>query len=85
MTVNDIIVNKPYLAWDVKSPENLSEESVLERVLNFGNWDDVQQFIAIKGKNQTASVFKNTLTKTRTNYTPEIRSFFIRYFSVGNE
>ena len=48
MKVNAIIKNKPYLAWYVKEPEKLSEESVLEHVLNYGNWDDVQRFIKIK-------------------------------------
>lgn len=49
MSVNDIIKNKPYLVWYVKNPDKLSESSVLEHILNYGNWDDVQQFIKIKG------------------------------------
>ena len=53
MSVNDIIKNKPYLAWYVKDPARLSEESVLEHVLNYGNWDDVQQFIKIKSKGKS--------------------------------
>ena len=44
MSVNDIIKAKPYLAWDVMDLEKLSEESVLEHVLNYGNWDDVREF-----------------------------------------
>ena len=81
MTVNSIIKNKPYLAWYVKDPEKLSEESVLEHVLNYGNWDDVQQFIKIKGKDKSAELFKKTLTKKRTNYSPAIKSYFYRYFN----
>ncbi|MEK7633935.1 MAG: hypothetical protein AAB437_03775 [Patescibacteria group bacterium] len=81
MTVNSIIKNKPYLAWYVKDPENLSEESVLEHVLNYGNWDDVQQFIRIKGKDKTTILFKKTLTNKRTNYQPAIQSYFSRYFN----
>ncbi len=81
MTVNSIIKNKPYLAWYVKDPENLSEESVLEHVLNYGNWDDVQQFIRIKGKDKTAILFKKTLTNKRTNYQPAVQSYFFRYFN----
>ena len=81
MTVNAIIKNKPYLAWYVKDPKKLSEESVLEHVLNYGNWDDVQQFIKIKGKDKTTELFKKTLTNKRTNYSPEIKSYFSRYFS----
>ena len=81
MTVNNIIKNKPYLAWYVKDPEKLSEESVLEHVLNYGNWEDVQQFIKIKGKNETAQLFNKSLTAKRTNYSPAIKSYFYRYFN----
>ena len=81
MTVNNIIVNKPYIAWYVKDPNSLSEESVLEHVLNYGNWEDVQQFIKIKGKDKTAELFNKTLTKKRTNYSPEIKSYFSKYFN----
>lgn len=80
MTVNSIIKNKPYLAWYVKNPEKLSKESVLEHVLNYGNWDDVQQFIRIQGRKQTAEIFKKTINKKRSNYPPAIRSYFYRYF-----
>ena len=81
MTVNNIIASKPYIAWYIKDPNSLSEESVLEHVLNYGNWDDVQQFIKIKGKVKTAELFNKTLAKKRTNYSPEIKSYFIRYFN----
>lgn len=84
MNVNDIIKNKPYLAWYVKDPSSLSEESVLEHVLNYGNWDDVQRFISIKGKENTANLFNKTLTNKRTNYSPVIKSYFYRYFNQHN-
>lgn len=80
MSIQDIIKNKPYLAWYVHNPENLSEQSVLEHVLNYGNWDDVQQFIAIKGMEESAKLFFQSLTKKRTNYTPPIAAYFTRYF-----
>ena len=60
MTVNNIIKNKPYLAWYVKDPEKLSEESILEHVLNNGNWEDVQLFIKVKGINETAKLFNKS-------------------------
>ena len=81
MTVNSIIKNKPYLAWYVKNSEKLSEKSVLEHVLNYGNWEDVQQFIKIKGRNQTAELFNKTIANQRTNYSPAIKSYFYRYFN----
>lgn len=83
MIINDIIKAKPYLAWYVKEPEKLSEESVLEHVLNYGNWEDVQQFIKIKGRTNTKKLFYKTLSNKRTNYDPVISSYFTRYFK-GN-
>lgn len=81
MTISSIIKNKPYLAWYVKDLDRLSEESVLEHVLNYGNWDDVQLFIKIKGKDKTAELFNKTIANKRTNYPPAIKSYFSRYFN----
>ena len=43
--VQDIIKKKPYLAWYVRNVESLSDESVLEHVLNYGTWEQVQESI----------------------------------------
>lgn len=79
--VNSIIKNKPYLAWYIKDPNKLSDESVLEHVLNYGDWDDVQQFIKIKGFSETTKLFNKSLNKKRSNYSSAIKSFFYRYFN----
>ncbi|MGB9707518.1 MAG: hypothetical protein ACPL1D_02065 [Microgenomates group bacterium] len=80
MKVNSIIKKKPYLAWDVKNWQKLSEESVLEHVLNYGDWEDVGEFIRIKGAKETAQLFYKTLKKKRINYLPEIKAYFEKYF-----
>lgn len=84
MSVNDIIKNKPYLVWYVKNPDKLSESSVLEHILNYGNWDDVQQFIKIKGFKKTKKLFNQSLKNRRINYKPAIKSYFYRYFNNKN-
>lgn len=81
MTVNSIIQNKPYLAWYIRDPEKLSEASVLEHILNYGNWDDVQLFIKIKGMSESAALFNKSSKNMRVNYTPAIQSYFSRYFN----
>jgi hypothetical protein len=81
MTVNSIIKNKPYLTWYIKDPEVLSETSVLEHILNYGNWDDVQLFIKIKGIVQTAALFNKSAKNMRVNYSPAVQSYFSRYFN----
>ncbi len=82
MRVQSIIKRKPYLAWDVRSIEGLSDEAVLEKILNYGDWDDVQKFIKIKGKRETAQLFQKTLSKKRINYDPAIVHYFSRYFKI---
>lgn len=80
MKVSDIIKQKPHLAWYVKDSDELSNESVLEHVLIHGDWKDVQLFIKIAGIDETAKIFWKTLEQTRSNYPPEIKSYFSRYF-----
>lgn len=79
-TVQDIILSKPHLLWHVKDPSKLSEEAVLEAVLNYGDWDDVKNFIKIKGVKQTAKLFEKTNDKLRSNYLSAVGHYFIRFF-----
>ena len=80
--VQDIVKKKPYLAWYVKNVEALSDESVLEHVLNYGNWDDVQSFIKIKGLQGTRDIYHRTLEKSRINYPDNIKHYFDLYFNA---
>lgn len=80
--VQDMIRRKPYLAWYVADPGELSDESVLEHVLNYGNWDDVQEYIKLKGMAETARLFGATSRKQRVNYRPEIAYYFKLYFKA---
>ncbi len=80
MKPQDIVKQKPYLAWYVKNPEKLSDKSVLEHVLNYGNWDDVQQFITIMGLKKTARLFTEGVSQYRSNYLPEVAHYFRNYF-----
>ncbi len=81
MKIQDIIIQKPYLAWYVKDPKKLSDASVLEHVLNYGNWSDVKEFIQIKGIKETAQIFTQSIKRTRSNYLPEVESYFKNYFN----
>jgi hypothetical protein len=79
-TVQGIIERKPYLTWYVADPKQLSDASVLEHVLNYGDWEDVQHFIQIKGLEETAQLFARHAKQTRCNYLPEIKAYFTKYF-----
>lgn len=78
--VQDIIIQKPYLSWYTKDNTNLSEASVLEHVLNYGNWEDVQSFIKVFGLVASAELFHQIADKPRTNLRPEIKHYFNLYF-----
>jgi hypothetical protein len=84
MDIHQFIKKRPYLVWYVKDLEKLSDESIVEHVLNYGNWDDVQEMIKILGMSKTAEIFRRKSKKSkmgRTNYRPEIINYFSLYFN----
>ena len=74
------IKKRSYLVWYVKDPANLSEESIVEHVLNYGDWDDVKEMIKIMGIKRVAGIFDKEANKKRSNYRPEIKNYFTLYF-----
>lgn len=79
-TLHRFIQSRPYLVWYVKDLQNLSEDSIVEHVLNYGNWEDVQELVHILGIRQAAEDFHKRADLKRTNYRPEIKNFFQLYF-----
>ena len=85
MTIHDFIEKRPYLIWYV-SPENLgklNDASIVEHVLNYGNWKDVQEMIGILGMQKVAQIFREKSVPSkvgRQNYRPEIKRYFNMYF-----
>ena len=81
MTLKYFIKKRRYLVWYVKKPENLSQEAIVEAVLNYGNWDDVKKLFSILGIKKVAKIFKKQITRRkRINYRPEIKHYFNLYF-----
>lgn len=84
MTIHDFIKERPYLVWYVKDLSNLSEESIVEHVLNYGDWNDVQEMVKILGMGKTAKIFREESAPDkfgRQNYRPEIKNYFQLYFN----
>ena len=81
MTIYQFIKKRPYLVWYVKDLNKLSEESIVEHVLNYGDWDDVQEMIKILGMKKTAEIFRTKFKQKRCNYRPEIKNYFHFYFN----
>lgn len=80
MTINEFIKKRPYLVWSTKNYEHLSNEAIVEAVLNYGNWDDVIKMIAILGIKKTAEIFRKQIKRKRNNYRSEIKNYFYLYF-----
>lgn len=84
MTIQEFIKKRPYLVWYVKDLSSLSEESIVEHVLNYGNWKDVQEIIKILGIGKIAKIFKEESIPDkfgRQNFRPEIKNYFQLYFN----
>lgn len=82
MTEQEIqfIRSRPHLVWYVKDYEHLSEESLVEHVLNYGTWKDVQELIRVMGMTRMAGIFRERAFLKRSSYRPEISRYFDLYF-----
>ena len=84
MTLYEFVEKRPHLAWYEKDLTKLSEDSIVEHVLNYGNWKDVQMLIKIIGILKVAEIFRRKSKPDkfgRQNYRPEIKHYFQLYFN----
>jgi len=58
---------------------NLSPRSIVEGVLNYGDWEDVQKLLKLLGRKKVARIFFQGSQKKRSNYNPKIKHFFKLY------
>lgn len=80
MDIKNFIKKRPYLFWSVKEYDALSESAIVEDVLNYGDFKDVQTLISILGIKKTAGIFNAQLKHARVNYNPKIANYFKLYF-----
>ena len=72
------------MVWYVKDLGKLDEASIVEHVLNYGDWDDVQGMIKILGMKKTAKIFRKKSTPSkmgRQNYDLQVKNYFQLYFN----
>lgn len=81
MTINSFIKERPYLIWHTKNYNGLSEEAVVEAVLNYGSFKDVKEIINILGMVRTAQIFRKKIAGKRCNLRPEIKNYFLLFFN----
>ena len=81
MNKEDFINKNRHLFWYIKKPDKLTDEAVVEAILNYGDWDDVQEIIQILGMSKTAAIFRDRSKNKRSNYRPRIKNYFELFFN----
>lgn len=73
MKLESFIKKWRHLVWYVKDPEKLSEEAVVEAVLNYGDMGDVRKLFSILGIRRVAKIFREQISqrRRRINYNPK--------------
>jgi negative regulator of genetic competence, sporulation and motility len=67
-----------YIPEDKK--EEISEDILVEFILNYGTLEDVKELFRIMGIKETARVFYQAEGRKKLNYYPEVYNFFDLYF-----
>jgi len=78
--LSGILQDKPYLAWYIKDRKNLSQESIVEHILNFGDWEDYRKVEDTLGITKTSKIFEQLTKKKRVNLRKKTVSYFTQYF-----
>jgi len=61
--------------------EEISEELLVEMILNYGDLEAIQKLIKLMGIKKVSSVFFNAKGRKKLNYFPEIYHFFSLFFT----
>lgn len=81
--IQELIKENTHLFWWVPEDkkQNLSLDSIVEAILNFGNSKSVKKLFDTVGITTVANIFKkNTENRTRINYYPDVVNYFNLYF-----
>ena len=79
----EYIKKHPYLIWWVKKYDQLNDESIVEAILNYGDWDDVRFLIKTLGMKKVAAIFQKQthLRWGRCNYHKKTKHYFSLFFA----
>jgi len=79
----DIIRKKPHLIWYSKNYDGFEERTIFEHVLNYGEWEDVQELVKIYGYKGCLTILKNIIKMyKRNNLRQEVLSYYPKYFQA---
>ncbi|MBU0650129.1 hypothetical protein KKG63_02960 [Patescibacteria group bacterium] len=76
-----ILAEDPSLIWYTKDDAVVDNESILEHILNYGTWNQVQKAIKILGLNRTAALYQTLVNKPRSNIKQRVKHYFDLYFT----
>ena len=76
------IEDRQYLFWYSPAPksETVSDELLVETILNYGTMIDVQGLFSLMELKNVASVFRSMKGRKKLNFYPEIYNYFELYF-----
>ncbi len=79
----DLIQRNGHLFWYVQEEEkqNISQEALVETILNYGDLDAVSYLLNQVGIKLVASIFFKQINQERVNYFPQVINFFTLYFN----
>lgn len=81
-TLSEMLQKKPYLTWYLANKTQLSEKSILEHILNYGDWDDYLLTQRTFGIQKTKQLFEEMLSGHRINLRQKTIAYFSRYFTA---
>ena len=80
-TLKTLFKRKPFLAWDIRDINTLSEKSMLEHILNYGDWSDVLEAEQALGISKMKILFEKIKRNNRVNLKPRTINYFEKYFA----
>ena len=80
--LKNFIRENGYLFWYTPEDkgENVTDELLVETMLNYGNLDQIQNLFNLMGMSNVAQIFRNMTERKKMNYFPEIWNYFNLYF-----
>lgn len=81
MSIGDFVRKRKHLFWSTKNYDGLSNEAVVEAVLNYGDMNDVRELISLLGIQEIAKIFYKQTHRMRVNYDPKIVNYFSLFFN----
>ena len=81
--IKEFIKEHRNLFWYIpeEKKENISVESLIETILNYGSLKDCLLLIELIGVDKTLEILQNAKGRKKNNFYPEIYNFFTLYLN----